>query len=167
MYVCLDLIFNGPKSSVSLVSLQSPSSLFQEEILEEPPDLSQYPLMVDLVKHAGPNWSFVLLGGWSGSGEGLHLKRGKLETMVSCEIWEMQIDVLGGSFAFSQRCNQKECVGNESLVHSTWKWDVGDNVGPNAACICSYFSQCRLFHQLGPILSCPFFRSQKSCYPWG
>jgi len=28
-------------------------ALQQEEILEEPPDLSQYPLMVDLVKHAG------------------------------------------------------------------------------------------------------------------
>lgn len=69
---------------------------FQEEILEEPPDLSQYPLMVDLVKHAGPNWSDLYCWG------------------VSCEIWEMQIDVLGGS----QRCNQKECVGNESLVHS-------------------------------------------------
>ena len=36
---------------------------FQEEILEEPPDLSQYPLMVDLVKHAGPNWSDLYCGG--------------------------------------------------------------------------------------------------------
>ena len=31
------------------------------------------------------------------------------------EIWKIQIDVLGGSFAFSQRCNQKECV-NEMKV---------------------------------------------------
>jgi hypothetical protein len=87
MYVCLDLISIGPKSSISLVSLQSPSSLFQEEILEEPPDLSQYPLMVDLVKHAGPNWSFVLLGGWSGSGGRVALETG--ETWNDGILWDL------------------------------------------------------------------------------
>ena len=141
IYICLDLISNGPKSSVSSVSLVNPPA---REISGRNTGRATRPLSVPFD---------------GGSGE---TRRTELVWPVlrRFEIWEIQIAVLGGSFAFSQGCNQK--VGNDSLVHSTWKWDVGDNVGPNAACICSYFSQCRLFHQLGPILSCPFFRSQKA-----
>ena len=44
-YICLDI--------AKVIGLIRAGPSHQEEILEEPPDLSQYPLMVDLVKHAG------------------------------------------------------------------------------------------------------------------
>ena len=117
-YICLDI--------AKVIGLIRAGPSHQEEILEEPPDLSQYPLMVDLVKHAG-HWSELLAG--KGCTSNLETSilwdLGKIDVfgVWRFEIWDIQIDVRGGSVAFSQRCNQKE----GEMKHQSWASKVHED----------------------------------------
>ena len=112
---------------------------FQDEILEEPPDLSQYPLMVDLVKHAGPNWSDLYCGG---------LRSGKYKLLC------LEVPLHFLKDATRKLEMTVWCIRHENEM-------LGTTLDQMLRVFVHIFPSAGI-HQLGPILSCPFFRSQKA-----